>query len=148
MPKLLKYKHKKNVAMKIVVELQEELFVMTVDAVYEELTQQKIWKIDETVRKKFNSKCFYKVVLKHDIGCKQWQIFIREQIINYLYKNNMVNIQQIDDEVIVFLKYYKLQQYEISLRNVGLENLNDLKLLDNDSILSIAKEVQMKTKDI
>eukprot|EP01084_Bolivina_argentea_P014433 26962_1 len=145
-----------------VVKLQQDLFVMTVEAVYKELEEQKIWKIDETVRQQFDAESMYETVLKQDVAWRKWQWFVREQITNYLRENNMVisqskstagnnrirgnddNKQEDDDEVTVFLKYYKLQKYDKKLRDVRLKDLNDLKLVDEDRVLSIAKEAQMQ----
>eukprot|EP01083_Nonionella_stella_P279366 950364_1 len=171
MQRLVQYAQKQDEAKKQlkqkqlrVVKLQQDLFVMTVEAVYKELEEQKIWKIDETVRQQFDAESMYETVLKQDVAWRKWQWFVREQITNYLRENNMVisqskstagnnrirgnddNKQEDDDEVTVFLKYYKLQKYDSDLRSAGLENLKDLKELDDKSIISIAnKEVQMQT---
>eukprot|EP00486_Rosalina_sp_Unknown_P015419 CAMPEP_0201595506 /NCGR_PEP_ID=MMETSP0190_2-20130828/192488_1 /ASSEMBLY_ACC=CAM_ASM_000263 /TAXON_ID=37353 /ORGANISM="Rosalina sp." /LENGTH=614 /DNA_ID=CAMNT_0048055521 /DNA_START=963 /DNA_END=2807 /DNA_ORIENTATION=- len=149
-----------------VVKLQQDLFVMTVEAVYKELEEQKIWRIDNNVRKQFNAEIMYENVLKQDIAWRKWQWFVREQITNYLRENNMVRSNgasnggrtpgrynddddqkspQEEDEVTLFLGHYKLKKYDSQLRDAGLESLSDLKSLDADSILSIAKEVSMAT---
>eukprot|EP01084_Bolivina_argentea_P014438 26968_1 len=143
-----------------VVYLQQDLFVMTVEAVYKELEEQKIWKIDENVRKQFDAETMYRAVLKHDIAWKKWQWFVREQITNYLRENNMVisesevasndtkirdDEKQTNDEMTVFLNYYKLQKYNEYLRDAGIGCLNDLKSLNNDDTLILATKLQMKT---
>merc|ERR1712154_156546 len=66
-----------------VVKLQQDLFVMTVEAVYKELEEQKIWKINQSVRDQFDATSMYQNVLKQDIAWRKWQWFVREQITNY-----------------------------------------------------------------
>ena len=159
-----------------VVKLQQDLFVMTVEAVYKELEEQKIWKIDNNVRKHFDAATMYENVLKQDVAWRKWQWYVREQITNYLRENNLVrsnhastngatprgntnnnnnnnnnntdnddNKATENDEIALFLKYYKLHKYDAKLRDAGLEKLSDLKSLDSSSILSITKEVSMQT---
>merc|ERR1719334_606703 len=73
-----------------VVQLQQDLFVMTVEAVYKELEEQKIWNITPDVKAKFDAASMYERVLKQDIAWRKWQWFVREQITNYLREHNMV----------------------------------------------------------
>jgi len=155
-----------------VVKLQQDLFVMTVEAVYKQLEEEKIWQISAKVRDKFNAASMYEAVLKRDIAWRNWQWFVRESITNYLRENKMVtqtengknkseemndsvrdlnvnaqaNDTSNDDEVMKFLRHYKLQKYDGKLRDdAGLESLDDLKALSEDDIVNIAKEVSMAT---
>merc|ERR1719334_1580415 len=151
-----------------VVQLQQDLFVMTVEAVYKELEEQKIWNITPDVKAKFDAASMYERVLKQDIAWRKWQWFVREQITNYLREHNMVrrttegNDSQskptLDgeckgdgdegveaDEVTLFLRHYKLDKYDDRLREAGLESLSDLKSLDKESVWSISNEVAMQT---
>eukprot|EP01083_Nonionella_stella_P067829 179682_1 len=143
-----------------VVKMQQDLFVMTVEAVYKELEEQKIWRMDDEVRKHFAAAAMYEAVLKQDIPWRKWQWFVREQITNYLRENNMVlgatNATAVtrtrsnnaatndDDEVTLFLKHYKLHKYDGALRDAGLDSLDELRgLKDAQDVAAIAQEVSM-----
>lgn len=154
-----------------VVQLQQDLFVMTVEAVYKELEGEGVWNIDQSVKDKFNANTMYDTVLKKDIAWRKWQWFVREQITNYLRENDMVKSPragrsgsrptkdshtkprfdddaketagQGPDEVTMFLEHYKLQKYDDKLRESGLNNLKDLVGLDESEMAQMAVEVSM-----
>ena len=141
-----------------VVQLQQDLFVMTVEAVYKELEEQRIWTIDHSVRELFNATTMYEAVLKQDIAWRKWQWFVRDQITNYLREHDMVKTPRPGhghhdddskgassepDEVTLFLRNYKLQKYDDKLRESGLTNLSDLTELDDANLVQISIEVSM-----
>ena len=140
-----------------VVQLQQDLFVMTVEAVYKELTEEGIWEINQTVRDKFNPNTMYESVLKQNIAWRKWQSFVRDQITNYLKGNDMVKSPQVGrsasddaketdgalDGVAMFLEHHNLQKYADKLKDSGIHNLEDIMGLEDLEIVQLSVEVSM-----
>merc|ERR1719204_1519764 len=74
-----------------IVQLQQDLFVMSLHTVFRHLEEERIWMVGPDVRQKFTPQILYPVVLKQDIPWRQWQAWIREQVTAYCRENGLVN---------------------------------------------------------
>merc|ERR1719334_1800412 len=74
-----------------IVQLQQDLFVMSLSTVFRHLEEERIWMISPEVRQKFTPQILYPIVLKQDVPWRQWQAWIREKVTAYCRDNNLVN---------------------------------------------------------
>eukprot|EP00483_Globobulimina_turgida_P003424 UN03430 len=71
-----------------IMKLQQDLFIMSTHTVFRHLEEERIWNIDEEIRRRFEPRKMYPIALKADIAWRQWQHWIREQVTKYLRENN------------------------------------------------------------
>ena len=71
------------------IKLQQDLFVMTTHTVFRSLQEEGIWEIDESVKEKFNAKIMYEQALKLDVPWRQWNHWLRKQIVDDLKQRKM-----------------------------------------------------------
>merc|ERR1712228_1007667 len=71
--------------------LQRDLFVMCTKTVFKTLEEEKIFDIDDFVRKLFSAKSLYEEAMAEDVHWRQWSAWIREKIVTYLRENDRCN---------------------------------------------------------
>jgi myosin heavy subunit len=76
--------------MEKIARIQQDLFIMTMHTVFRVLDEERIWDIDNELRKEFNAKKMYAIALKKDIPWRHWNDWIREKITSYCVDNNRV----------------------------------------------------------
>lgn len=75
-----------------IVTLQEDLYIMTTHTVLRNLAEERIWRIDQEVRDKFNPQRMWPTVLKQDIPWRHWQQWLREQVTSFCRQTGKLNI--------------------------------------------------------
>lgn len=79
--------HKKRT--KSLMLLQQDLFVMTTTTVFRNLEEEN-YPITQRLKDQFNPKEMYELALKNDVPWRQWQNWIREQIIQRMVQEGLV----------------------------------------------------------
>lgn len=79
--------HKKRT--KSLMLLQQDLFVMTTTTVFRNLEEEN-YPITQNLKDQFNPKEMYELALKNDVPWRQWQNWIREQIIQRMVQAGLV----------------------------------------------------------
>ena len=64
---------------------------MTTTSVFQQLEAEGIWTIDQRVRDKFNARSLYKRALHEDVAWREWNKWIRDQIVSYLGRSNRIS---------------------------------------------------------
>ncbi|ETO11692.1 hypothetical protein RFI_25684, partial [Reticulomyxa filosa] len=71
-----------------VIQVQQDLFLMTTMSVFRTLQEERIWDIDQSVKDRFDPKILYEEALRQDISWRQWNKWIRDMVVCYLIENN------------------------------------------------------------
>ena len=130
--------------------LQWDLFVMTTAAVFQNLEEEGIWNIDQSVKQRFNDNSMWEEALREDIPWRQWRDWIRDQIVSYLTDNNGLKVQdQEPNPPLPQLPYQPLDVPPQVPMNANLiaSSLND-QLQDDDGAYNPndKEEVECKTQ--